>query len=59
MTFHKILIAVCLILCISIVRPSAAQDSTQDVPAEDVGKKGFASKFKDRRWLVRCEPVVG
>jgi len=64
-TFQKIFIAVCLILCMSVVRPSAAQDSTQDVPAADADKKGFASKFKDpddgwfdaSQWLV--ENIVG
>jgi hypothetical protein len=63
--FQKIFIAVCLILCVSVVRPSAAQDSTQDIPAEDADKKGFASKFKDpddgwfdaSQWLV--ENIVG
>ena len=65
MTLHKIFIAVCLVLCMSVVRPSAAQDSTQDVPAEDVEKEGFASKFKDpddgwfdaSRWLL--ENIIG
>ncbi len=65
MTFRKTIITVCLVFCLSIVRPSAAQDPTPEDPAQDAEKQSFGGKFKDpddgwfdvSQWLL--ENIVG